>query len=394
MAYKFELILINFYLKYESKKICPKCFSSSFKKDGFIKLQVFSKQGWRYHRCQNYRCHNCNRQWHYQNNLIGMFHIEMIEYSAYVYLRSLSLNNTIEIIQAWFEKDILSKNILLNHLEELIDKLPSFSETTNIFKPTRSGYYAWDGLWFKYQGEDRVLLICFDVVSLDIINYQISLDENYQTYEQLIDKINQTEPDILSKTKGFYLDGELGLMKLLRENYSSVPRQLCVFHKYSRAGQLIPFRHIKNDLDREIKKKVEMVLFAKSKQEAIDSLEDLKIFAKENKNYKKLKEVVGVLKRNFDLLLTHFDHPEMSPYNNVLEGFNHIIKRRIRLMKGFKKEMNIDRWLKLILLDYRFHKIKSSKFPNRNGKSPLELAGVKLQNHFNWIKLIREKMIK
>jgi transposase-like protein len=63
----------------------------------------FSKQGWRYHRYQNYRCRNCDRQWH-QDNLIGMFTIEMIEYFAYVYLRSLSLNNTIEIIQAWFEK--------------------------------------------------------------------------------------------------------------------------------------------------------------------------------------------------------------------------------------------------------------------------------------------------
>ncbi|MEK7203399.1 MAG: transposase [Patescibacteria group bacterium] len=323
-----------------------------------------------------------------------MFYIEMIEYFAYVYLRSLSLNNTIDIIQVWFEKDILSKDILLNHLEKLIDKLPSFSETTKIFQPTRSGYYAWDGLWFKYHGQDRVLLICFDVVSLDIINYQIALDENYQTYRKFINKINQTEPDILSKTKGFYLDGELGLMKLLRKKYPSAPRQLCVFHKYSRAGQLISFRHIKNNIDMEIKKKVETILFAKSKQEAIDSLEDLKKFAKENKNYKKLKEMVGVLKRNFDLLLTHFDHPEMSPYNNVLEGFNHIIKRRIRLMKGFKKEINIDRWLKLILSDYRFHKIKSSKFPSRNDKSPLELAGVKLPNHFNWMKLAREKSIR
>ena len=63
-------------------------------------------------------------------------------------------------------------------------------------------------------------------------------------------------------------------------------------------------------------------------------------------------------------------------------------------MKGFKKEMNIYRRLKLILSDYRFHKIKSSKFPNLNGKLPLELAGVKLANHFNWIKSAREKSIK
>jgi len=81
----------------------------------------------------------------------------------------------------------------------------------------------------------------------------------------------------------------------------------------------------------------------------------------------------------------------MSPYNNTLEGFNHIIKRKIRLMKGFKKELNMDRWLKFILLDYRFHKIHSSGFRNRNGKSPLELAEVNLPKYHNWITLVRKK---
>jgi hypothetical protein len=81
----------------------------------------------------------------------------------------------------------------------------------------------------------------------------------------------------------------------------------------------------------------------------------------------------------------------MSPYNNVLEGFNHIIKRKLRLTKGFKKELNIHRWLKLMLLDYRFHIIRSSKFPDRNGKSPLELAEVELPKHYNWITLLRKK---
>jgi transposase-like protein len=120
------------------------------------------------------------------------------------------------------------------------------------------------------------------------------------------------------------------------------------------------------------------------------ALRELEQFAKENQSHQKLKEVIGVIKRNFDLLLTHFDHPEMSPYNNILEGFNHIIKRRTRLMKGFKKPINITRWLKLILLDWRFHPLKETIFAFRRNKSPLQLASVKLPKIYNWLYFVRK----
>ena len=92
--------------------------------------------------------------------------------------------------------------------------------------------------------------------------------------------------------------------------------------------------------------------------------------------------------------MTHFDHPEMSPYNNVLEGFNSVLQRRIWLMKGFKKDINIDRWIKLLLLDWRFHVLKESTFDSRRGKMPLELAGVKLPEIYNWLTFVRKNYKK
>ncbi len=321
--------------------------------------------------------------------MIGRFTPKMIEWIAFIYLRSLSLYSTVEIARSFYEKDYFTKDVILEHLERLIDKLPDTAGITRMFKPARSGYYAFDGLWFKFNGENRVLLICFDAITLDLINYGIAEDENYFTYGRLINLIETTELETMAKSKGFYADGELGLLKRLKEKYPLVPLQLCVFHKYTRSNQIIPFVRAKG-IDKEIKVKLEKVLFAPTKEDAIDSLNELKRYARIHQKNKKLKKIIGVLKRNFHLLLTHFDHPEMSPYNNVLEGFNHIIKRKIRLMKGFKKELNMDRWLKLILLDYRFHKIHSSKFPNRNNKSPLELAKTNLPKYHNWLTLVRK----
>jgi len=323
---------------------------------------------------------------------MGIFSIQMIEYSAFLYLRSMSFVKVIETLSAFYDKkNIVEKETLLKHIEEFADLLPSCEEITKHFKPFRSRLYAWDGTWIKLNGENLVIIICFDVVTLDIISYIIAKDETYKSYGKLIAKINETEPAILANAKGFFADGEPSLIKHFKKEYSNIPFQLCVFHKYSRVGQLIPFKRAKG-VNLEIKAKVEKVLFAPAKEEAISALKELRVYASEHQENKKLKEVIGILKRNFEFLLTHYDNPEMSPYNNTLEGFNDTIKRKTNLMKGFKKAENVERWIKLIILDYRFHEIRSSRFPKRNGKSPLELANVNLPEYANWIKMLRKEL--
>ena len=370
--------------------MCKKCNSDTYRKFGKISLQVFSLSGWCRKKIQRYCCNTCRHIWH-NAILFGMFTVEIIEWATYTYIRSMSLENTRDIIQSLYEVEVLPKNILLKHIETLIDKIPSFYTITKHLQPYRSGYYAWDGTWFKFKGKNKVLLICFDVNTLDIVGYHVANDETYETYLELAHKIEEHEPNILARSKGFFSDGDIGLLKLFKQNYGKVPVQLCAFHKYSRVGQIVPFVRPK-EIDKKLKEMTEAVIFASTKQKAQYALLTLKRYAQTHQKNAKVKKVIGVLKRNFDLLLTHYDHPEMSPYNNVLEGFNHIIKRKLRLMKGFKKEQNIDRWLKLILLEYRFHEIRSSKFKSRNGKSPLQLAKVELPKMYNWIKYIRKNI--
>lgn len=320
-----------------------------------------------------------------------MYTVKVIEHVTFMYLRSMSFNQVNAILRSFYERDVFTKAALLDHIEQMADRIPEHQDISNWLKPKRSGYYAIDGTWIKYRGEDRVLLILFDVQTLDIIVYLVADDETKESYTALFDL---AEREISVGKKGFFCDGDPGLLAVLQKRYKDVPIQVCVFHKYARLGQLIPFRHPKKTIDREIKERVEKVLFAASKDNAISALHELEAFAKNNQHYKKLNEVIGVIHRNFDLLLTHFEHSEMSPYNNVLEGFNHIIKRRIRLMKGFKKDINIHRWIKLLLLDWRFHQLKESAFNSRKNKMPLELTGVKLPKIYNWLTFVRKNYKK
>lgn len=315
-----------------------------------------------------------------------MYTIKLVEYVAFMYLRSLSFNQVIAILGAYYQQDVFTKDRLIDHIEQLADRIPKNKQISQWLKPKRSGYYALDGTWLKYRGQDFVLLILFDVHTLDIVSYCVAQEETEAAYTKLI---QLALPEIVNNTKGLYCDGEPGLIKAIKAHFPNTPLQLCVFHKYSRVGQIIPFVRPKTKLDKEIKERVEQILFAETKSIALTKLHELERFAKEHQSYEKLKQVIGVLKRNFDLLLTYLDHPEMSPYNNVLEGFNYIIKRRTKLMKGFKKPINIGRWLKLIILDWRFHPLKESQFKARNNSSPLQLAGVKLPKIYNWLTYVR-----
>ena len=316
-----------------------------------------------------------------------MYTIKVIEHVTFMYLRSMSFNQVNAILRSFYERDVFTKATLFDHIEQLADRIPSHQAISRWLKPKRSGYYAVDGTWIKYCGEDRVLLILFDVKTLDTVAYFVAEDETKESYTALL---KLAWPEISVGMKALFCDGDPGLLAVLKLRCKGVPIQVCVFHKYARVGQLIPLKRPKNALDKEIKERVGKILFAKNRSLAVSALKELERFAQENQGYKKLNEVIGAIHENFELLLTHFEHRGMSPYNNVLEGFNHIIKRRIRLMKGFKKDINIDRWIKLLLLDWRFHELKESAFDVRKGKMPLELAKVKLPEIYNWLTFVRK----
>lgn len=375
---------------------CPKCHKKAGKKAGKIQLERATRNGLRKFIFQTYRC--MNGHLFTPGNIHSAFTNSFIEYVVALYLRSLSLNATIHVVRLQFEKDLLSKQTVLEFIEIVADKLPTLDDIDNLFHPRRSGYLAFDGVWYKYRGINFVLLICFDPVTFDIISYLIAERESFESYQKLIQRVFPKLKDI--SIKGVYCDGDRGLIKAIKLNFPGVPIQVCVVHKEFRLGQLLPFKraYVSNSLDPNFKKKVrffketaESIIYAKSKKEAQENFKQLKEFMVEEKD-EKFKKAIGSLKYNFKYLLTHFDHPEMERDNNIIEGFNSIIKRRLKLLKGFKKPANIDRYIKLVLLDYRFHEFIESRFVKRRNKTPLELTGVSLPKYYNFIKYLREAL--
>ncbi len=103
-----------------------------------------------------------------------MYNRKVTEYMAYLYLRSLSFQQVRAILGAWFEDGVITKDALLSAVETVADSLPTSLSLSAWLRPKRSGYYALDGAWLKYRGKDIVLLILFDVITLDVVSYLLS----------------------------------------------------------------------------------------------------------------------------------------------------------------------------------------------------------------------------
>lgn len=321
-----------------------------------------------------------------------------IERVVFIYLQCLSLNTAITIIREFYTDDILTKGLILDFIEWTADALPTLDEIDNIYSPKRSGYLAFDGVWFQFGKEQIVLLVCFDPETFDVVAARWEKDETQTGYELLItDAVNKIGA---INVKGVYGDGDKGLIQARKYLLPSVPFQLCVFHKELKMGAIVPVKSVRVSKKLTVYQKHDIkvfqllfreVIYATSKDDSVKALDKLKQYATSTSN-EKFQKAVRSLVHNFKYTLTHFDHPHMRRDNNLLESFNSCIKPRLKLMKGFKKRQNLDRYLKLFLLEFRFHPLKESSFKERNGNSPLEIAGVLLPKFYNFLTFLRKEL--
>jgi len=386
--------------------LCPRCNSSKVKKAGVKKYSIYFKSGKKVKSVQNYRCSNKH---FFNNSAISRYTDSFIEHTVFTYLKCLSLNTTIFLIREQFEEEILSKKLILAFIEHVTDQLPTLDDIDRIYNPMRSKYLAFDGVWFKFRGISIVMLICFDPETFDVIDALWVKEEGYNGYFKLINQV-LLKPQFLDNTKikGVYAGGDKGFMKAKNELLPNTPFQLCTVHKELKMGKEIPIKSVSRSKQMTSKTKEEILkyqelfrecIYAKTEEESRKALKVLQDYSndKSNKltstNKKRFQKTTRSLNYNFEYTLTHFNHTGMKKDNNMLECFNGYIKRRLRLMKNFKKVDNLQRYLNLFLIDYRFHPLKESRFKERRNLSPLEISGVIFEKPmYNFIKMLRKDL--
>ena len=86
-----------------------------------------------------------------------------------------------------------------------------------------------------------------------------------------------------------------------------------------------------------------------------------------------------------DLIWTHFQYPQLTRTNSIIEGIIDKLTHKITDCHGFSSHKTAWNSIKMIIMNYRFHKFSCSRIQEHNGKCPLDLGGVDITG-INWIK--------
>lgn len=84
-------------------------------------------------------------------------------------------------------------------------------------------------------------------------------------------------------------------------------------------------------------------------------------------------DAITSLQRNFDAYVAHHRVPGMPADANITENVIKQLAKKLRLMEG-----SAEHFSRLLVACYRFKRFTDSCRTKDNGRSPLELAGVKL----------------
>lgn len=276
----------------------------------------------------------------------------------------------------------ISKDAVLGLVVAAGRALPPLGAVSRALGIQWSGRFALDGIFGKVAGTSVVVLICSDLVSLDVVAYGIYDTERYASWADFLQQLRALLADQLDP-QFFVSDGKRGLHQALSEVFHRTPRQLCTAHKLRRVFQIIP--RIRGDAyDQMIAHIAARAILAPDAREFRVYVSLLIQFRKDpfhgrrsEAHQRKLAKVIGALRFQQHQLHTRYRQPDLigdDHTTNSHEGsINGFLKERFRLMRGFKAPDHVEPIVRLLITYYRFHRFTSSRYPERNGLRPIEL---------------------
>lgn len=263
----------------------------------------------------------------------------------------------------------------------------SFTEVQKELNPKWSEYLLADGKFIFINKDEYALLLTIDAQTQDIPYAMLFESESYESWHSVFTSVRD---DLNYPIKGIISDGNLGLLKAAKKVFPRVAHQLCIRHVYAYYSYRLKYQF------KGPKEGIEPFLDITHKLLYARNKEHLEILLDEYSSQRQylidsgLEAEIVNFESKFEHLWIHFDHPGMPRTNNIVEGVISQLSRKITDTDGFSYFSTAWNSLKLLIMNYRFHKFSCSRIKGHNGRSPLELAGVNT-NGINWIKFSQKK---
>ena len=316
--------------------ICPSCKSHNAVKNGtYERKLIFLRIGEQICTIQKYKCIKCGKVFYtdllslvYSNSNITLPVIECIE-------------NLYQISGAGLHKirfDLKQQhNIEISH-QSIENILLNSNYQFNYDNWTYSGYYLFDSLWVKINGEWNYILALFDVKLNTLVSVKLVESEDSKTIYQFLNESlrNQKKISIGTDLKHEYREA---IDKL------KVKHHFCKFHVKQAVNKRFKDYFDKNPLSEDekdilncLKQDIYKILDAKDLNTAKELRNELI-----NKKYTKNKFTNKILWKfiipYFKKLTTHLENTNIPSTNNKIENifqkvFPKHIKRTMKIEQG------------------------------------------------------------
>jgi len=274
---------------------------------------------------------------------------------------------------------------ILNWVNNLGKKAKSPIHIANELQPQWGGILGIDGKPLKISGQERTVLIAVDITTHDPFYFLLAEAEDIENTKTFLLIIKEVFKYPIKAIVSDFGKGKV-FIDLIEKIFPGIPHQVCAVHFSRYVDMRLPkskksqFYH-ENKLLRSL---IKQILFS-DKFADVDELfqEFLKIEHIFTKKYQ--KEIIKSLKKNYDLLTTHFLVEGLPRDTNIVENIIKQLNRKLMQTNGFGNESNVYNFLKLWFTCYRFHPFTCSRYPERNGRCPLSIANSK-GTPVDWLK--------
>ncbi len=218
-----------------------------------------------------------------------------------------------------------------------------------------------------------------DVATKDLPHYKVTDGE---TKTDLFDYFKTLKKEIKYDLKVCVSDGKPEIIESARIVYgSSIGIQLCVRHFIENLKSLL--KKEKQDRRNETESLIGNIWGALNSEKEDDCFRSLKSL--ESIQVTRVQKLIfQYLSKNLFLLTTHFRYANqfyVPRYNNDGENLFRQVNLRLKSWNMFRSKTNAEHYLKAWALARRFTKFTDCKIGMnklKNGKAPLELAGVNI----------------
>lgn len=257
-------------------------------------------------------------------------------------------------------------------------------EIAKELRPQWGGILQVDCKPVSISGQKATVFVAVDVETHDPFHFDLVPAEDQESARRFLRTIKEV---LQYPARGIVTDLGKGrlFVGLMEQLFPQVPHQACVIHFLRYVHTRLP-RSTKSAYYQQnefLRFYFKELLCCSSHHNAEKMF--LRLIAMEPlfpANYH--KTIFRSLKKNFQLLTAHLSYDHLPRDTNVVENVIKQLNMKLKLLHGFKTHQSAYRFLKLWFCAYRFRPFRASQKPSRNGKSPLNLAGVKTQG-IDWL---------